>query len=499
MQVTVVSVKSAVRLTYREFMRNWSSCSRAVHPHGLNAGALKGRHRVTRETLRCGAIETSPAARHDSPMAGDQSLPVILPSAHGQRWDCRSCANCCRELVVHLFPEDRRKIDSQGWQERLDRPAYVRVGHAIMLNKMDDGACVFLDPQANLCRLHAEHGAEAKPLACRVFPFFLYDTPKGWRASWRFECPSISESVGKPIEQHAIWLRRLSREIPRGRRPLDEHTNLKSDLPARAGELTAITSQLKAWLNNPVHSLRARLTGASWVTGMLGRARLEDMRDSRLNELLGVLLDTATTESSAVVDTPTTARQRGMLRQIAHAHVERLSVRDLSGSPVARWMRRWRQLRDSGVMRRGRGDAPATTFAPDGVAIQRIESVRAADESRHGIAITEMIVRYLTHRIESGRAFGAGYYGWSVIDGLSALWAATATLGWLARWRAAAADRDRIEPSDVSEAVRWIDSAAGRAPALGKRAERLRLHWLAIDEGATRLVDRFGFLDEAME
>src|SRR3990172_4019055 len=128
----------------------------------------------------------------------DRSLPVMMPAIPGQRWSCHSCGDCCRTLVGHLFAHECERLDQQGWADELGIAPYVQVGRGWVLNKQPDGACVFLDDN-NLCRIHAKLGAEAKPLACRIFPFSIRPVPGGWQASLRFDCPSVTASKGQPI------------------------------------------------------------------------------------------------------------------------------------------------------------------------------------------------------------------------------------------------------------------------------------------------------------
>lgn len=50
-----------------------------------------------------------------------------------------------------------------------------------------DHRCFFLRESG--CQVHAKHGAEAKPLGCRRFPFGLVTTPMGGRVTTEHRCP----------------------------------------------------------------------------------------------------------------------------------------------------------------------------------------------------------------------------------------------------------------------------------------------------------------------
>ena len=75
-----------------------------------------------------------------------RSLPVV------QNWDCGSCSACCRTYHVPVSADERKRIESQGWEqdESLKETAYFVQegswfsGRSFRLNHRADGACVFL-------------------------------------------------------------------------------------------------------------------------------------------------------------------------------------------------------------------------------------------------------------------------------------------------------------------------------------------------------------------
>ena len=43
-----------------------------------------------------------------------KSLRVEIPPI--QNWSCHGCTDCCRNhLLVQLLPEDKQRIEKQGW------------------------------------------------------------------------------------------------------------------------------------------------------------------------------------------------------------------------------------------------------------------------------------------------------------------------------------------------------------------------------------------------
>src|SRR6202011_5798955 len=102
-----------------------------------------------------------------------RSLPVL------QNWDCQGCSNCCREYQVSVTEEERQRILAQGWEKDPSMEGvslFAKQGtwwsRKYRLSHRADDACVFLNSEGR-CRIHERFGADAKPLACRLYPFVL--------------------------------------------------------------------------------------------------------------------------------------------------------------------------------------------------------------------------------------------------------------------------------------------------------------------------------------
>src|SRR5262249_28142361 len=136
-------------------------------------------------------------------------LPVV------QNWDCHVCGTCCKEYVVTVTDEEKRRIEAQGWDRVNDlegRAPFVRHGPSSArpgacwarggrANNRPDGSCVFLSEQGR-CRVHERHGYETKPLPCRLFPFVLVPTGDHWSVGLRYACPSAAANKGRPLPEH---------------------------------------------------------------------------------------------------------------------------------------------------------------------------------------------------------------------------------------------------------------------------------------------------------
>ncbi len=129
-----------------------------------------------------------------------------------------------------------------------------------------------------------------------------------------------------------------------------------------------------------------------------------------------------------------------------------------------------------GVKHASRAHCGECTFAAD--------SDQSADERA---AIDDLVSRWVRARLRGGRAWGAGYYGFSAVEGIAALCVDVASAAWLARLRAASRGATACSLSDVRAAVARVDRTAGRAPWLATAGERLRLSYLSLDDGLRRV------------
>lgn len=420
-------------------------------------------------------------------MSVSRPLPVLVPAIANQRWSCHSCGQCCRSLVGHLTEAECERIDRQEWREQLGVEPYVLVGRRALLNKQADGACVFLTDD-NRCMIHAKYGEEAKPLACRIFPFSVRPTERGWQASFRFDCPSAAASDGSPLSQHTGSLNRVVAELEHAPPAGDGATCLQPRVPATAAEVDAVTSRYVRWLGQRELPLRHRLLGAARVTSTLATAKLKTVRGARLTELVDLLFDAAPGERTQEPRTPT-RRQSAMLRQLVFAHAEHVSLPELRSGLSGRLKKRWRQMLVARRFLAGKGVVPQLPDIKNRVAFAAGDAIQPPRDQLD--QIDDLLTRYLIARVESRSVFGQGYYGWPTFLGLTALFLSVAAAGWLAKHKAAADGRPRLCFDDVAHAIGIVDRAATRLPALGTATERARVRYLLLDDGVARLAHQY--------
>ncbi|MBI1826385.1 MAG: YkgJ family cysteine cluster protein [Planctomycetes bacterium] len=385
----------------------------------------------------------------------------------------------------HLFDNERRFIQAQSWPELGVEPVAFAHGRWL-LNKRPDGACVFLDDQ-NRCRIHTRFGEARKPIACRMFPFSIRPVTGGWQASLRFDCPSVISSNGEPLWRHKSWLSDLAQRLPRGREMRDR-TRLQSRLTGTPEELDAITARFSRLFEDASNLLDMRLRIAAKATATLRQAKLVNVRGNRFAELLDLIVTGMASDVTKIPDRPT-PRQSGMLRQLAFAHAEHVTLQELQAGWWGSARKRFQQLRRARAFLRGTRTVPLRTDGGGSPTFETVDTI--VPDTTTNKLVSELISRYIITRLAGRSVFGAGYYDWPVLDGLDALWLSISCVGWFSRFFAACRARERFEFSDVAKALGVVDRAVTRLPALGTRSERARILYLALDDGPARLLNKY--------
>lgn len=433
-------------------------------------------------------------------------LTVLITDVAGQKFDCHGCTNCCRELVVHLTPADRARIDQGTWREKLGTEPYAILRGEPVLNHRPEGGCVFLQSDGR-CRIHVEQGADAKPLACRMYPFSIEKQDGHLRAPVRFDCPSVARGAGQPLTRHRAEVAQLAGMLEATQPELlaggADRWFLRPDRAASETEMSALIDVLDERLADRNRSMERRLSEVWQIVSALREARLDSVRDERFAELArllatGLVGDEINAGSQETAEP--TARQTILFRQSIFAHSEHLDLRQARTSGWKAWRFRLDQLGRARRFVRGlEGCNEVLGGVVRGarrVTHEDVEAVTPAHGNR-GTACEELATRYVRQRLVSRAAFGNAYYGWAVLDGVSALMLSVAVAGWLGRYFAATTGRSSCEAEDFVRAIGVVDRAAGRLPELGSRAARLRLVYLLRDEGILRLLRKWAWIQPA--
>ncbi len=151
---------------------------------------------------------------------GRRLRAMKLEISSEQRFTCQQCGMCCRGAWVVVTPaevERYRKVgvarlytDGGTIAEAMDIDPFEPVAHGhYRIRQRADGACGFLSAD-NRCRIHEELGGEAKPLACRVFPFRFHPVEGRPLVTTSASCPTIVKNEGAPLAAQAQGDRRAA-------------------------------------------------------------------------------------------------------------------------------------------------------------------------------------------------------------------------------------------------------------------------------------------------
>ncbi|MGI9014128.1 MAG: YkgJ family cysteine cluster protein [Phycisphaerales bacterium] len=416
-------------------------------------------------------------------------LTILKPPLDEQRYSCHGCGNCCRDFTVQLRDDDIERLNAQGWTEKLGESPIVEFRGTRFLKQRDDGACIFWMEDGR-CAIHAEFGYEAKPIACQMFPFSLTPVEGGAMMGINFACQSVLENKGAALPTHERELRRMAGRLPEVR-SLERPPMLTNTLRAAPIEVEAIRNGIDGWLARRHElPLQTRLDGLAWLIGSLHQAQLEHVREERFVELFATLLSALPAELELVEIDPIGRTRMRLLRQAAFARTEdpkisSIATRNRIAVVFGQWLRSRR-------FASGRGTAPHIAEEwPDNVNLREVETVGPAENEAETAAIDDLMTRWLRATVLGSRTWGAGYYGWPIVAGLSSMMLNVAVVSWLARLHARGNGRDGITIVDVRAALSRVDRASGRALWLGTSAEGMRVRYLARDHGLRSLVAAF--------
>ena len=387
---------------------------------------------------------------HDRPppTAHRELMPLpVRPLPVLQNWDCRGCTDCCREYAIFLSPDERKRIADQHWESDPDLKGVktvVRGGRwwqfwsrTRKLNHRKDGACVFLADDGR-CRIHAKHGAAAKPLACRVYPFVLVPTGDSWRVGLRYACPSAAGDEGRPVNEHRA-------EINEYARALEEREGIAAGSvppPPLHGQQTVewpdllqFVRALRTVLAEEVRPLEWRLRKCLALAALCRQARFDMVKGARLREFLELVTSGVEDDLPATPDLvhPPTWLGRLLFRQVMalYARKDVGPNRGLSrrGRFALLWAA-WKFARGAGSVPRLHAALPKGTFEQ----VERPAGPLSPET-------TALLTRYYQVKLESTQFCGSSNHGRSFWDGFDALVLTFPAILWLAR---AMHDRPRL-------------------------------------------------------
>ena len=440
-------------------------------------------------------------------------LPIYIPELPAQKYSCHGCGACCRDFTVQLTDADMQKLHDQGWKERLGQEYVVKFRGHSWLKQTDDGACVFLGDNG-LCKVHAEFGLEAKPLACQFFPFMLSPNTRDTHVGISFACGSVIASKGAPLQTHRDDVRRMGELLPVSA-PMP--VKLQGQLIATDAEVSMVEGALDGWLCKKNISPAVRYQGLAWLITSLLQANLANMRGEKLRQLLSTLTN-AVEHELPLLDWPEpTPRAWKLLRQAVFTRIEDPKIGDLLkrgkvASVFGQWSRSRKWAAGKGMTPKTQGfcsidfagfentigvfaiqlngDVQVQKTAPQVSSLHSLarEFAAAITQQQDAVAMDDLLQRWIRATILGGRAWGSGLYGLPIDQGLGLMLVNLLTALWLARFHAAGRGAQSVSLLDLQVAVGRVDRTSGRAVWLATAGERLRVKWLSHSDSMRLLV-----------
>jgi|YNPBryunderm2012_1023409.scaffolds.fasta_scaffold08230_3 lysine-N-methylase len=407
-----------------------------------------------------------------------RSLPVV------QNWDCGGgCTECCRQYVVYVTEQERERILQQGWDkdpelqgvELFERAGGRRGGWR--LRHRSDGGCVFLEAD-NRCRIHARFGLEAKPFACRLYPFILVPAGDHWKLGLRFSCPPVAQNSGRPLSEHLPEANALAVLLENSR------GSVPSLPPPSAGDsildwpdVDRIIRALDQLLAEETIPLERRWRHILFLTNLLRTARFDGggnprkaVTGKRLSELLRILSAAAADEVPATTASvpPPTRRGRVLFRSLLAAYVRKdsgpqrgLAQRTILGRLWAAWR-----------FARGRGRVPRLhAIIPESADFLQAEHPWPLWTAE----VTAILERWSRVKISSGQFCGPCNFDLNLWEGIDSLTVAFTAILWLGRLLHAHGPSPH---EAILQAVRVVDDNFGFNPLLQGARQRQVLRLL---------------------
>ncbi|MDD2710878.1 MAG: YkgJ family cysteine cluster protein [Verrucomicrobiae bacterium] len=408
-------------------------------------------------------------------------MPPALQLPDRQNWSCLGCGRCCRVHTIVLTGDEKERIEKLDWrgqnaslpQPWLESSSDKNSAAQPQLARQTDGACVFLTGEGR-CLLQNLFGAEAKPRACRIFPFtFQPAGKKHIAAGLRFGCPSAASNRGRPLAQQNPDLQALAHLA----------------IPPRANELPPPPVKPGCQLDWPaflslVHALGELLNDESvplsirWLQILAWTKTLEtyEIVESDLPEVLPKLHKLI--RAGVTAKDAAKGRPRRLTRAMFRLTAAQYARLDAPGETTGSWRHRWQLLRWACAFALGWGRTPSIQPELARVPFRQLDVPLKTNSSE----TEELLTRFFRIKISSLQFCGAAVYNMNFLEGIKNLALLHASILWLARWIALGRNREEPITEDLEQALTFADHNFAHSPGLGTFGARLRLN-LLFDSG----------------
>ena len=419
-----------------------------------------------------------------------------LPQVHlppGARFTCHRCGDCCRSFPVSLSEAEAKVYDERDWSAVL--PGHVgRVffEHATgpgritrFLHRQTDGACIFLDQEKNLCRIHDKLGEPAKPLACRLFPFTVVPGDTGDarpRIGCHFACKGLAAGDGQSVAGDRRYLEGLVGELGKVM-SLEPSTATVVWEPGRSYERTELevtAALVEAELLDAGRAFPERILTVVKFLDLFSKSAFTQVKDEKRRDFVEILAQGVREQVKKGLlkanETPPDFNERLLFRQILGIAVRRDPPGLLNAGFVARTRKRVSGLLSGLAFSAGGG-----SFVPAG----RERRVRVTDVRRHAPEADPAspeadgaLTRYFVAHAAARRVIDPGFKTPEVLAGYGLLLRQYPAILLFARAACLARGGDALDSTDYASALRTVDWTFGHVAwtaGLSGRSRRLVL------------------------
>jgi Fe-S-cluster containining protein len=383
-----------------------------------------------------------------------------------ERYTCTGCGDCCRGWSVPLLPGEADRFRTLAASvipvERLRGAIHAARGDRGSVDALSGPGkqCVALGDDQR-CLVHATHGGDVKPTACRLFPFTFVDTPTETRVSLSFACPAVIDAEGPPLGEQ------------RGEVQATYDATAGTSYRLRVdGEIALTETRTLPW-----RDAAALLAECARALGREGALVERLCRAGAVVALTIARLD----EGRAFADALTAARDGcdALARDALAAppSVDRLS-RALLKTIV----------QSTAPGDRGAGSRLFGALASlGGGGKVRIHGAEVADGALDGVARglgrdgEALLERWLAAELHGLTFFGGAGFGLSLAGGFDLLTLTAAAIARVARAYAAHAGRAAVTRDDVKAALRQVYAGVHHRAAMPPRFERALAATASLD------------------
>jgi lysine-N-methylase len=364
--------------------------------------------------------------------------------------------------------------------------------------RTQDDRCIFLDDKG-LCKIHAKYGLEAKPFACRLYPYILVPVGDHWRISLRYACPSATDNKGRSLAEQKQEIVSYARQMEQWDVPANV---VKADSGAEGDSQGSLTRL-------PV--LKGRTT-TSWedldifVKAMI--AIVQDQRDSFLRRMLRLVAFVRICKD-AKFEKVSGKKLKEFLHLVEAGNAAEVP-RDLTKIPKPKWIGRilFRtslaifMRKDSGVRRgiaarsrlglmaammrmaSGKGKIPELQKGLPDWTFAQFEQTRLGPLEP---ASVELLERYYSVKLDSCQFFGAACFDLGFWEGIAFLLLTFPCILWLARGYL-----ERGQKAALEKAINIVDENYAYNPLLGHARQKLATRLLFSQGELERLIAWYG-------